>query len=381
MEDGGFTRALRAVHDDGAGHFGARVLQRVGHPPHDPGEYFLAILFFAAQVFDGFQQHVAAPLLWLDRPSLPGVEQAVLVAPGRVEPDLIKIVRAPLHPHRVALDVVPAHPGGQHGEHGVLERELVRPGVEQRLAGAVVDRDEAIDGVVHQHDGLRALALIPSPLWIFSRDYWCALVPFQLVELCVDLVRQRQGNPCHHGEVVVVGELLPVARICAVVGEKVRLRPGAKIDCGGGLRGGGAAGVAFGQVVVIGADEDAQRGVGFAQRLGGLDQVVGAECVCNGLAGGVCQAGAGGESLAKQQDAVALDVTDQAEGAGHGHATRPELFVAPGLDAARVFLWQDELQAAHFGVRVVHGDDQRAFRAADAVFVRLIQPGQRHAFQ
>ena len=85
--------------------------------------------------------------------------------------------------------------------------------------------------------------------------------------------------------------------------------------------------IAFGAVVVVGADDNARPRVVLVQRLGDRHQVASVESHGDGLIDGVMHRGGGGVALGHEQNRVRR-ATDQVKMAFLSQASRPEILVA-----------------------------------------------------
>ena len=333
--------ALRAVQHERCLHLGAGILDRVGQPAQHPlVKRGGVVVFVAAEVFEQLKKALAAPSPGLSRPAAPQVALDAVILAGGIEADLglphdgLLAAFHPL-PVQLAADAQIAHRGERH--------ELVLLPVEDGL-GHFIDEAESLLQLLDVFDG--AEIVTPPPLIVCGRR--CR-------------PRCRRGNPmrrevrlelgAHHllpfddGEVVEVGDLLPGA----ILGEGRRQPGAADLERRGA--GGSLAGVAFGEVVVVGGDDEGRPRVALLQRLGHGREVAGIEGHGDRQAGCLMDRGGGGVALCHH--AAPGDRPEQKEVPLLRQAGRPEILVA-----AVFLLAAHQLHAVHLAGNVAHRHDE-----------------------
>ena len=308
---------------------------------------------FAALLEYQLQHEFACPGGRLDRPALPGVQADFLVFSGRIEADFVKVIGAALIPDGVALDVIPAHAGGEKRNHLVFVRKLVGPGVEYNLPRTVVDRQESLHQGIKFHDrdgGGPRVVILPAPRGgkPRARNARRDIVPTESRQAGLDLAAHG-GDAFELLQVVEVGQLL-----AGTVDGKFRNDIGAG-NRQGGICGGLDSGVSFGQVIVIGTDQDLSPPVFFGDGLGDREKISGVEGDHRRQAGGRMQCS--GRRVALGDQHQRRRGADLEKMALLGQAGRPEILVS----TAR-FVRTDDLQAMNPSMRVIQRDDQRPAR-------------------
>ena len=341
LEKAAFAGALRAMHDDGGVHLGAAVLDRVGQPAQYPPVDLAVVLLVAAQVFQQLQQHGAGAGLGHGRPARP--EQVAahrLVGFARVEADF-GVARHP--PVGVILELVPSMPR-QQVDHVLFVHQAPLGFIEQHVAAQPVGAPIALRRVINR-DARRHP--FPAPLGRDNPSQHEGRIAAHLRHRGLDLHPHRLGA-VEHGQVVEVGEF-PASPVADELG--LDPRPAHRER---GRLGGLAAGVAVGEVVVVGAQQDARALISFLDGLGYRLQVAGVERHHHRQAGRLVQRGGGGVALGDQHDVA--DDADGVEAALFRQSAR-EVFL---LQLVAAILAADDLQPPHPASAIAHRDGERA---------------------